>query len=167
MTFGATDDQRVAVAVGIGCRREVSAAQVQAAIAHVLARADLSLANVHGLFTADFKAEQTALRQAASALDKPLTFLPLAELKAHAAAVHTHSEHVFARWGVPSVAETAALAGAQSSGSRPACLMGPRVVHEGVTCALAVRSRVLSKTARSGLSKVLPMFPYARCFWQE
>jgi cobalt-precorrin 5A hydrolase len=126
------------IAVGIGCRRDVSAQQVKAAVQHVLAQAGVELQQVHGLFTAEFKREQAALRSAAADLCKPLTFLSLADLAEHRDAVYTQSAHVIERCGLPSVAETAALAGARALAAGRVRLLGPRLVLVGVTCALAV-----------------------------
>ncbi len=64
----------------------------------------------------------------------PLTPLPLEALQAEAGRVLTRSEAVMARFGVPAIAEAAALAGAGAGGR----LLGPRLAEGGATCAVAV-----------------------------
>lgn len=120
------------LAVGIGCRAGVSGEAVTALVERALAAAGPAAAPA-ALFTLLDKAQEAGLRAAASRLGLPLVFLPRAALEAAAPAAETRSERVVALFGVPSVAETAALAGA-GPGAR---LVVPRMAADGVTCAVA------------------------------
>ncbi|MBP0574469.1 cobalamin biosynthesis protein, partial [Mycobacterium tuberculosis] len=73
------------------------------------------------------------LAEAAAALGLPLVFLPEAALAAAAPGAVTRSERVVALFGVPSIAETAALAAAGPN----ARLVVPRRIVGPVTVAVA------------------------------
>jgi cobalt-precorrin 5A hydrolase len=105
-----------------------------------LQRGARDLAEVHALYAPDFKRDEPCLPLIARRIGKELIWLPLDELKKHANAALTSSERVIRRFGLPSVAETAALAGAHafSRGLVAVRLVGPRTVRGGATCALAV-----------------------------
>ena len=124
------------IAAGFGCRSSCSVADVCAALELALRTSLASLSEVRALFGADIAAA-TALREAASALDKPLVLLPLAALKGSASAALTRSARVLERFGLPSIAETAAHAGLLELGGAGARLLGPRVAYGAATCALA------------------------------
>ncbi len=85
------------------------------------------------LFTAVEKQGEPGIAAAAAALGLPLVFLPRAVMEAAAPAAQTRSERVVELFGVPSVAETAALAGA----GQGATLVVKRVAEGGATCAAA------------------------------
>lgn len=126
------------VAVGLGCRRGCQAADIVGAVVAALESAGRSLQDVHALYTVDLK-KDASLIVAAKTMEKPLVLLPLERLKAQAPFALTWSERVKRRLGLPSVAETAALAGAcESSGpGGSARLLGPRSTRGGVACAIA------------------------------
>lgn len=117
-------------ALGLGCRPGVAADAVLAAVASLdvdLACAPdmiATIANRHG---------EPGLVAAAAALGLPLVFLPQSALAAAAPAAVTTSERVVALFGVPSIAETAALAAAGPG----AKLTIPRRVVGPVTIAVA------------------------------
>jgi cobalt-precorrin 5A hydrolase len=127
------------IAAGLGCRSGCDVADLLAAISGALAQADRTLADVHALVAPDFKAAEPALALAAQQLGKPLWHLPIAELQAQATAALTHSERVMQQFAVPSIAETAALAGARRvcDSATAVRLLGPRLAAGGATCALA------------------------------
>ena len=127
------------IAAGLGCRSGCPPADIVAAVARAVAASGLCLADVHALYSAEFKAGESGLREAASALDKPLVFLPEAALADQAAHARSRSSRVLERFALPSVAETAALAGAFELGQRraPAQLLTARHVAGTATCALA------------------------------
>ena len=119
-----------AIAIGVGCRRGVCAGVIVRLVRETLAGAALPLEGAT-VFTIDAKAGEAGLAEAASVLGAPLIFLSresLAEID-----TPTRSAHVLQRFGVGSVAESAALAGAGFG----AVLLVQRVVREGVTCAVA------------------------------
>jgi cobalt-precorrin 5A hydrolase len=129
------------IAAGFGCRAGCPVEQVLGALGQALAAQGRRLDEVGALYTADFKRSEAGLVLAAESLNRPLIALSVACLRAQSGAALTCSAHTLARFGVPSVAETAALAGASSSdGARGSCarLLGPRQVSGSATCALAV-----------------------------
>ena len=125
------------IAGGLGCRKGCDADTILRAIEQALAAAGKSARDLHALYTPDWKRTEAGLARAAAQLDKPLVYLPLEALRAQAPLVLTHSEHVERHFGLPGVAETAALAGAQRTALEHPRLLGPRVVVAGATCALA------------------------------
>jgi cobalt-precorrin 5A hydrolase len=125
--------RRDRIAIGIGCRSGVSAEAVAALVGRVLAAAGSAPATGATLYTILEKTQEAGLREAAAALGLPLVYLPRTVLADAADGAVTRSERVVALFGVPSVAETAALAGA-GPGAR---LVVTRMAADGVTCAAA------------------------------
>jgi cobalt-precorrin 5A hydrolase len=128
-----------AVTAGVGCRAGCPVEHVLAALEQELAAQGRQVADVSALYTAQFKQAEPGLLRAAQLLNKPIVSLPLGALQAQSARALTHSPHTLQRFGLPSLAETAALAGASRAtpGSEPR-LLGPRRVAGDATCALAV-----------------------------
>jgi cobalt-precorrin 5A hydrolase len=122
------------VAIGIGCRARTPASDIITHVARVLRDAKLDAADAQ-LFSIEAKQHETGLIEAARLLAMPIAFLSREALAAHAADAVTRSARVEALYDLPSVAETAALAGA-GEGSR---LVVPRVVAGPVTCAIAMK----------------------------
>lgn len=121
------------IAAGLGCRTGCPVEDILAAIAGAARQAGVCLDDISRLCAPDFKRHEIALTEAAKQLQRPIVFVAAETLAARAAQTKTHSDRVFARYGVPSVAETAALAGVGA----PARLMGPRFTSGGAACALA------------------------------
>jgi cobalt-precorrin 5A hydrolase len=119
------------IAIGVGCRRSTPAVAIEALIRQALARTDAASATA--LFTIEDKADEPGLLEAANRLGLPLTFLARDILRAQAPSVSIRSPRAEAEFGVPSVAEAAALAGAGAN----ATLIVPRIAANGVTCAIA------------------------------
>jgi len=127
------------IAAGFGCRAGCKVEHVLQALAHSLEATGRSIEDVQALYTADFKGDEPGLMQAAQQLGKALVPLEIETLKRHAQSALTTSPRVLARFGVPSVAETAALAGAFLHGtSARVRLLGPRHTWGDATCALAI-----------------------------
>lgn len=122
--------RRGTYAVGIGCRKGSDGETIAALVGRAIERAGAPAA---ALFTIVDKQGEDGIREAAIALGLPLVYLPRAALADKADALATRSERVVALFGVPSVAEAAALAGA-GPGS---VLVVPRMAADGVTCAVA------------------------------
>ena len=141
--FGQNESVPGAVAAGIGCRADCDAEDLVRAILAALELGARDLADVRAIYAPDFKKGEPCLPVVAEKLKKPLVFLPLTELEEHAASTLTSSEAVMRRFGVPSIAETAALAGARAfaQDKRSVRLVGPRTTFGGATCALAVLER--------------------------
>jgi cobalt-precorrin 5A hydrolase len=121
------------IAVGIGCRRGASAAQVGAAVHQALNSAQISVSDVDVLAVPIFKANEAGVKDAAAALDLPLTLVARPALEAVQALCVTRSEVAAETIGLDSVAEAAALAGAGATSA----LILPRIVVGSVTCAVA------------------------------
>jgi cobalt-precorrin 5A hydrolase len=102
-----------------------------------LAAAQRSAEEVQALFAPESKRDEVGLREAAAQLCKPLRLVAQDELLRHASATLTRSEHALRHYGVGSVAEAAALAGACTL-EVTAHLLGPRSVAGQATCALAL-----------------------------
>ncbi|PSC06685.1 cobalamin biosynthesis protein CobE [Alsobacter soli] len=120
-------------AIGIGCRKGCPAASIVALIRRALADPALAGAGMMAVFTTIEKQSEPGIAAAAAALSLPLVYLPRAALEAVAPSAQTRSERVVELFGVPSVAETAALAGA-GPGAR---LLVPRISADGASCAVA------------------------------
>jgi len=116
-------------AVGLGCSSQASVAAIVAALREARARAACEIASLHT--GADVRS--TALEAAAAELGLPLTRHDSAALSATADRVVSRSPRVEAKFGVGSVAEAAALAGA-GPGAR---LIVAKFSAEGVSCAVA------------------------------
>jgi cobalt-precorrin 5A hydrolase len=119
------------VAVGVGCRKDcaadVIAGLVRQAIDGVPEAAPL------GLFTLADKKGERGLAEAAERLGLQLTYLSREVLKVREAETQTRSAHAENLFGVASIAEAAALAGA-GPGS---VLLVSRIAGGGATCAIA------------------------------
>jgi cobalt-precorrin 5A hydrolase/precorrin-3B C17-methyltransferase len=94
------------IVVGVGASRGVSAAEVLETVDASLAEAGLSAADVTALATADLKADEPGILEAARLRGWPLVCHPAAELAD--VEVPNPSEIVRAAAGTPSVAEAAA-----------------------------------------------------------
>jgi hypothetical protein len=94
-----------------------------------------SVHNIAALAALDRPALNAVLQEAAQRAGLDLILLPLDELRAAAHLCVTHSEHSMKQYGIPSVAEAAALAGA-GAGAR---LIVPRIVGANVTASVAGR----------------------------
>jgi cobalt-precorrin 5A hydrolase len=128
---------------GIGCRKGCDARDIVQAIERALEAAGQAACDLHALYAPDFKREERGLALAAEQLGKPLVFLPLRQLQAQASHALSASAHTLSRFGVPSIAETAALAGAGAFDAATAAafvarLLGPRQLVGGASCALAI-----------------------------
>ncbi|MFZ4809166.1 MAG: cobalamin biosynthesis protein [Hyphomicrobiaceae bacterium] len=116
---------------GIGCRTGAAAEDILAAVQDALAKAgDVRLA---ALATLADKCGETGLVSAARRLGVPLIAVALADMQAVADRAVTRSARVADLKGVPSVAETAALAAA-GDGAR---LIVARIIAGAATCAIA------------------------------
>jgi cobalt-precorrin 5A hydrolase len=119
------------IAIGVGCRLGTSANAIEALVRHALDRTPP--AERLGIFTILDKSTEPGLIAAARRLGLDLVFLTREALREQAPFVQTRSIRSATRFGVPSVAEAAALAGAGTGG----VLIVPRIVSQGVTCAIA------------------------------
>lgn len=121
------------IVAGIGCRRGAAARDVEAAIRAALARAGLAAAALDAIATMLGKDAEPGIAAAATTLGVRVIALQQSELEAANGRAVTRSARVLALTGLPSVAETAALAAAGAE----ARLIAPRLVVGGAACALA------------------------------
>jgi cobalt-precorrin 5A hydrolase len=119
------------VAIGIGCRKNCPADAIETLARQVLG--GIADAVPSGLFTLVDKQGEPGLVEAASRLGLNLTYLSRDALKARAEDVQTRSPLAESLFGIPSVAEAAALAGAGPA----SVLIVPRIAANGATCAIA------------------------------
>jgi len=137
MAAGATRHPMVVgeamIVAGLGSRRDVALDEVLDAIRAAAQAHGLSLAEIGTLATGRKKAVERAFQDAARELGIPLKVMSQAALEAVTTRTVTRSRHSMVETGLPSLAETAALAAAGPD----ATLLGPRIVLGPVTCALA------------------------------
>jgi cobalt-precorrin 5A hydrolase len=112
------------LSAGFGFRRGCSADDLRAVLVAALAQSGRALEEVASLVAPEWKRDEAGLRELARTLQKPLLLLPLASLRAHAPAALTRSEESLRRYQLPSIAETAALAGALAFGDEHAASIG-------------------------------------------
>jgi cobalt-precorrin 5A hydrolase len=127
-------DYEVMTIVGLGCRKGATQDSIAEAFAAALERFDLNREAIHALATEAAKGTEAGIIAFANEMSLPLILVPPSQMKAVAGGVLTVSERVVALKGVPSVAETSALAAA----GRSARLLGPRTTTATVSCAVAV-----------------------------
>jgi cobalt-precorrin 5A hydrolase len=119
------------IAIGVGCRKDCPAEEIAALVRETLSFAPSETAR--GVFTIASKKGEPGLEEAAAALDLPLVFLDQATLQLVTGGAHSCSRRVEEMFGLPSIAETAALAGA----GQGAVLLVARRASASATCAIA------------------------------
>ncbi len=117
--------------VGIGCRRGTPAADLRAAVEQTFAEAALALESIAALVTAEVKQEEAGLHELARALGVPLRVVPLDALRQVPRDGLTPSA-AEPRFGIPGVAEPAALVASQGR------LIVPKRTFARCTVAVAV-----------------------------
>jgi cobalt-precorrin 5A hydrolase len=121
------------IVAGVGCRKAISAAQVESAIEVALLHNRLSGHKLERIAVPAVKGTEAGLVAAAAARGVPLVLIAQDALEAADARTLTRSARSMDTFNVHSVAEAAALAAA-GPGAR---LLAPRVAVGPVTCALA------------------------------
>ena len=130
------------IAVGVGCRKSCPSAAIVALVRRALA----DCAGVEGaprLFSVADKSGEPGLVAAAQALGYDLVFLSREALAAAEPRLVTRSAAAQSRFGLASIAEAAALAGAGPEGR----LRGPRLAANGATCAIAFVDQIGSSAS--------------------
>ena len=122
------------IVAGIGCRRNATAEAIEASIEAALAACQLDHSKLAALATAAEKGGEPGLLAAANRLALQVILVEAAEMALAASGALTLSQRVLALKGVPSVAETAALAAA----GRGARLLAARVSNKQASCAIAI-----------------------------
>jgi len=118
---------------GIGCRAGASAEAVLEALSSAARQCHVEERNIDAIATASAKASERGIAEAAARLHLRLILVDAQDMERATPGALTTSTRVLALKGVPSVAETAALAAA-GTGAR---LLAPRTATPTVTCAIA------------------------------
>jgi len=126
-----TTEAAKVLVIGVGCRRGTAAQRIVAAIKAVLSEADLAIDKVRLLASADIKANEPGLLEAARELGLPLRFISSAEIRKSARTFQC-SALAQRKVNLPAVAEPAALLA-----GRRTRLVVPKQNHHGVTIAVA------------------------------
>ncbi|MFE1600979.1 cobalamin biosynthesis protein [Methylobacterium sp. ID0610] len=121
------------VIAGVGFRHATAPDEIAALVRDALAQAGLAPARLGALATAEDRAAEAALREAAAILGVPVIGIAVDALREAGRRVVTRSARIEALRGVGSLAEAAALA-AVGPGGR---LVLARIASPGATCALA------------------------------
>jgi cobalt-precorrin 5A hydrolase len=122
----------IAAAIGIGCKRGCPSEAILALVEHAMTAVP-GACTPAALFTHEAKKGESGLRLAAQALGLPLIFLDAATLRQASARGATASPRVMELYGLPSIAEAAALAGAGPS----SVLLVARMSNSEASCAIA------------------------------
>jgi cobalt-precorrin 5A hydrolase len=122
------------IVAGIGCRRGALSAAIELSIEAALLKCGLDCSALNALATAAEKGDEPGLRVAANSFSLPLILVAPTDLALASDRVLSFSKRVFFLKGVPSIAETAALAAA----GRNARLLAPRVSNKEASCAIAI-----------------------------
>lgn len=122
------------IIVGIGCRKNTPAEAIVGAVREAMLQVGADLARVRLLASADIKADEPGLLEAARRLGLPLRLIASEEI-AQTTRTFQHSEFVQAKVDLPAVAEPAALL----AGRRTQLLL-PKTILNGVTVAIARES---------------------------
>ena len=122
------------IVAGVGCRRGVSADEIEKVVRMALGLFQLPAERLDALATESEKATDPAFAEAARRLSTRLAACTVEDLDRVAGQVLTPSKLVLESKGVPSIAEASALVIA----GRNARLLGTRVATAQATCAIAV-----------------------------
>jgi cobalt-precorrin 5A hydrolase len=129
---GIQHESKTTVAIGIGCKRGCSSEVIVALVERAIAAASCAGAP-SALFTHEAKKSEAGFASAAKALGLPLVFLDDKVLRQASLRAATNSPRVMAMFGLPSIAEAAALAGAGPT----SVLLVARMSNGGASCAIA------------------------------
>ena len=122
------------MAIGVGCRSGCDADEIVALVEEAMAMLP-TRREAQGLYSIDSRRDEAGLAEAARRLGLPLVFFPTEALQRLSDGAQTMSPLVDGIHGLPSVAETAALAGAGDD----AVLLVARRASARATCAIAGR----------------------------
>ena len=128
----AVEGVQVKYVMGIGCHSEATPDEIVALIHSVLREYHVEAGMISAIATGWMKAEAENIAHAAQLLQWPLRVMSQAQCRAVAQRAITQSARVLTVYGVPSVAETAALAAA----GKNAQLLGARINSAVASCAI-------------------------------
>jgi len=121
------------LALGIGCERGCTSAEIAALVETILAEHGLAAGAVAAIVSIELKLDEPALHEFAAQLGVPARFFTAAELLAQTPRLATPSDAVFRATGCYGVAEGAALAAVGTAGA----LVVPKRKSARATCAIA------------------------------
>jgi len=121
------------IVAGIGCRKGVTAQEIDAAIDAALEAASYGADRLSAIATSDGKGSEAGIIEAAAGRGVQLVLVKPGDLEAAGPRTQSSSPRVQALFGIPSVAEAAALAACGAE----ATLVVPRLVVGAATCAIA------------------------------
>jgi cobalt-precorrin 5A hydrolase/precorrin-3B C17-methyltransferase len=136
------------LALGVGCERGCTAAELITLVETTLAEHDLAGGAVAAVVSLDLKADEPAVHELAARLALPARFFTPPDLLADTARLATPSDAVFRETGCYGVAEGAALAAVGAAGT----LLVAKQKSRRATCAVA-RSPVPLDAARIGRAR--------------
>jgi cobalt-precorrin 5A hydrolase len=136
-----TTEALKSIIVGVGCRRGISAEKILSAVGSALAEAGVQPEAIRWLASADVKAGEAGLIEAARVLGVPLRLVDGEEIRL-SVKPFSHSDFVQKKVNVPAVAEAAALL----AGRRTRLIL-PKKIYGGVTVALARENFLWSASA--------------------
>ena len=126
-----TTEAEKSIIVGVGCKKGTEAGRIIEAVLSALAENNIDRGQVRCLASADIKAGEPGLIQAAETLELPLRIIPSETIRTFAGAFEA-SDFVMEKTGLPAVAEPAALlAGRRTS------LILKKTKYGGITIAIA------------------------------
>ena len=125
------------IIIGVGCRKGVGAEKVKEAIAASMSEAGVRMDEVRFIATADVKAQEPGLIEAAAGLGLPLRIVSSSVIRTFSGAFAA-SEFVMEKVKLPAVAEPAAML----AGRRSQLIRGKKK-YNGVTVAVARESFML------------------------
>jgi len=121
------------IVAGIGCRKGASGQEIDAAIEAALGVAGYAPDRLSAIATSDGKGSEAGIIEAAAGRGVQLVLVKPGELEAAGPRTQSSSPRVKELFGIPSVAEAAALAACGPE----ATLVVPRLVVGPATCAIA------------------------------
>lgn len=135
-----TSEARKSLIIGIGCRRGASSEKITSAVLTAIEEVGTDAGQVRMLASADIKADEDGLLEAARILDLPIRFIQSEEIRSSTRAFE-HSEFVEQKVNLPAVAEAAALLGGRSTR-----LILKKKTYNGITVAIARESFLWSES---------------------
>lgn len=124
------------IVLGMGCERGVDGDEAIALVVETLAKNNISILQLAGIFSIVLKADETALHEVAKHFNIPIGFFNAETLELQMARLKNPSEYVFNEVGCHGVAEGAALTAAGVDSE----LIVPKVKSKRVTVAIAKMS---------------------------
>ncbi len=136
-----TSEARKSLIVGVGCRRSTSSERIVSAVLKAIEGIGADIGQVRMLASADIKAGEVGLVEAARVLDLPIRFIRSEEIRSSTRAFG-RSEFVEEKVNLPAVAEAAALLGGRSTR-----LILEKTIFNGITIAIARENFLWSGSA--------------------